>query len=302
MENFPEVWLTRVIQNLGTQNVAPWLDGVPELDVEVTVFAEGSASEINAIHVPLTDFNPDVLINNTAYPIALQAYDDDGVTLHLDKYQTLVTTLSDDQIIGASYDKIDIVTKSHTRSVNTKKYRKAIHSIAPQANTANMPVLIATGDPIVQGGPPTLVYEDLIRLKASLDLIEGIGDDGWRLVLCSRHWNDLLRDRKNFADKLVNYNTGQPAPQIAGFDLYQYKGNPMYTATGVKKAFGAAADATDRQASVFFWTGAISKKTGLTKQYFLKASENPRTQSNEYALRHYFLALRFQDMFVGAIV
>jgi hypothetical protein len=110
---FPEIWLKRVIRNISQAILAPFLDGIPELDVSVTELGEGSASETNLIHLTSTQFKPDVLINNTTYPIALQAYDDAGSTVALNKFQTKVTTVTDDQIIGAAYDKIDTVTRTH---------------------------------------------------------------------------------------------------------------------------------------------------------------------------------------------
>lgn len=296
--NFAEVWVQRVIQNLTTQNVAPWLDGIPELDTQVAEMGSGEASELNVIHIPRTNFNPNVLINNTTYPIALQAYTDDEVVVALDKFQTEVTTLSDDKIIGASYNVIDPATNGHVRAINTKKFKKAIHALAPASHTASTPVLVATGTAI--NGVPTLQYDDLVALKDALDQDE-VAPEGRRLVLCTRHWNDLLRDRKNFGDKLVNYNTGMPAPVIAGFELFQYNGNPLFTSAGVKKAFGSVKAATDREASVVFWTGGVAKKTGMTKQYFTPAASNPRTQSNELNYRHYFIALPFQAKAVGAI-
>jgi hypothetical protein len=296
--NFADVWVNRVIQNLTTQNVAPWLDGIPELDTQVAEMGSGEASELNVIHIPRTNFNPNVLLNNTTYPIALQAYTDDEVVVSLDKFQTEVTTLSDDKIIGASYNVIDPATNGHVRAINTKKFKKAIHALAPASHTASTPVLVATGTAV--NGVPTLQYDDLVALKDALDQYE-VAPEGRRLVLCTRHWNDLLRDRKNFGDKLVNYNTGMPAPVIAGFELFQYNGNPLFTNAGVKKAFGAVKTATDREASVFFWTGGVAKKTGMTKQYFTPAASNPRTQSNELNYRHYFIVVPFEAKAVGAI-
>ncbi|EKT4520788.1 hypothetical protein JE950_002447, partial [Flavobacterium psychrophilum] len=286
--NFADVWLNRVIQNLSTQNVAPWLDGIPELDTTVAEMGSGEASEMNVIHIPRTNFNPNVLVNNTAYPIALQAYTDDEVVVTLDKYVTEVTTLSDDKIIGASYNVIDPATNGHVRAINAKKFKKAIHAIAPTSDTASTPVIVCTGD--VVNGLPTLRYEDLVALKERLDLDE-VSAEGRRLVLSTTHYNNLLLDRKNFGDKLVNYNTGMPAPVIASFELFQYAGNPSFTSAGVKKAFGAIKATGDRQASVAFWTGAIAKKTGMTKQYFADAKLSPTTQSNQLNYRHYFIAV-----------
>lgn len=301
--DFPQVWLKRFIRNLTALNVALWLDGIAELDTTVIEMGSGDASESNIINIPRANFNPDVLINNSTYPIALQAYTDDSVTVQLDKYQTKVTTLSDDQIIGASYEKIDVATSSHSYAINSKKFMKAIHAIAPASHVAGAtPVLIATGAARTPGGPPTLTYDDLVNFKDAASAIPGYVPTDWRIVLCPRHWNDLLIDRKNFGDKLVNYNTGQPAPEIAGLQLFQYEGNPFYTDAGVKKAFGSVPSGTDRQASVVFWTKGIAKKTGMTKQYFNKAENDPETQTNKLNYRHYFIATPYEAKFVGAIV
>lgn len=296
--NFPEIWVARVIQNLTNQSVAPWLDGIPELEADFTVLEEGSAGELTVINIPRANFNPDVLVNNSVYPIPVQAYTDDTVVLAMDKYQTKATSVSDDQIIGSAYDKIDATTRSHTRAILTKKFKKAIHSIAPTSDATATPVIAATGTAV--GGIATLTYADLVNLKARLDADE-VDPSGRRLVLSTAHWNDILKDRENFGDKLINYNTGMPAPMIAGFELFQYNGNPLYTSAGAKKAFGAVKAAGDREGSVAFWTGGIAKKTGLTKQYFEKASEDTANQANLLNYRHYYMALPFESRFIGAI-
>jgi hypothetical protein len=298
--NFAEVWLDRVRQNLTTQSVAPWLDGIPELDTNVLEMGSGEASELNVIHIPRTSFNPDVLVNNTAYPLAIQAYTDDETVVSLEKFQTRPVSISDDKVIGSSYDVIDAATRPHLNSINAKKFKKAAHAIAPASNTAATPVIAATGAPRVAGGPASLTYDDIVNLKDALDKAE-VSTEGRRLVLSTAHWNDLLIDRKNFGDKLVNYNTGMPAPTIAGFALYQYNGNPLYTSAGVKKAFEAVKAATDREGSFAFWTGQIAKKTGMTKQYFKDAKSDPEVQANLLNYRHYFIAMPFDAKAVGAI-
>src|SRR5690606_18270823 len=116
-ENFPEVWQNRVERNLTQEDRAPWLEGVAELDTEVLEVGSGAATEQNIIHIPVTDFEPDVLINNNTYPLALQAYDDATVTIQLDKYQTKVVTLSDDQVLGAAYPRIDAATGATTTAI-----------------------------------------------------------------------------------------------------------------------------------------------------------------------------------------
>lgn len=305
--NFPEVWSDRFIQNLDNSDVATFLEGIPELSADVNQINEGTASEKNIIHVAATDFEVDVLINNNTYPIPVQQYDDDTLAITLDKFQTKVITISDDDTIGASYDKIDVITRSGKRAILTNKYKKAIHSIAPLANTAATPVIVATGGPdglTAPDGRKRLTYEDLVNAKSKC---KGFG--AMRLVLNEDHWNDLLLDRKNFGNQLVDYAKGKPSPQIAGFELHQYVGDmPVYTVDGVdptiitKKAYGAIPEAGDKVASVIFNKEAIAKKTGLTKQYFSPAATNPHGQTNDLAYRHYFVAVPFRAEKIAAII
>lgn len=298
--NFPEIWLKRVINQMEQADKAPWLEGITEVEGDVIELGGGTATEKNIIHVPISTFEPAVLINNTTYPINAVEYTDDNATLTLNKFQTEVTTLSDDQVLGASYNKIDAATKSHIRAITKKKYAMAIHAMAPAANTTATPVIETTGTS-ASGVRKPLVYADLVAMKSKLDTA-GVDSDGRRLVLCNDHWNDLLADRQNFGDQLVNYNTGKPSPLIAGFKLYNYINNPLYAIAGTKKTFGVAASAGEYQASVAFHEDNVGKKSGITKQYFLPASQNPRNQSNELNYRHYFIVMPFQNKAIGAIM
>lgn len=302
--NFPEAWLNRVIQNLNNADQASFLEGISELNAEVHVVNAGSATEQNIIYVPVTDFEVDILVNNNTYPIAFQEYTDDTVQIKLDKYQTKVVTLRDDDTLGASYDKIDTATKSMTRGINVEKYQRAIHSIAPLTHTAKTPVIEATGlmagstDPLMDGSRPRLVYDDIVRAK---EACKGFGP--CRLVLNDSHWNDLLLDRKNFGNQLVDYAAGKPAPKIASFEIHQYDGEmPIYTSAKAKKPYGSIKDATDKVASVIFNKEGIAKKTGLTKQYFLKAADNPTRQSNDLAYRHYYIVTPYRAEKIAAII
>ncbi len=299
--NFPEIWESRVINNLVTADVAPWLDGIPEMSSNVVILGEGSETEQNIIHVPSSDFEVDVLINNTTYPIAVQVYEDGSIQITLDKYQTKVVSLSDDQTMGASYEKIDNATRKLMEALLKSKYGKAIHSIAPNSAVAGRtPVLEATG-PADATGRNILLYEDIVRGKNEMDNQE-VDEEGRRLVLNKNHWNDLLLDRKRFGDQLINYRRGTPAPIIAGFELFSYINMPKYSSTLAKKAYGAIPAAGDRSASIAFHVNNIAKKTGYTKQYFKGSTGQPTTQANQLAYRHYFVATPFQARYGLAIV
>lgn len=299
MFTFPEMWLARVILLVTSLTSAPWLDGIPELETEIIEAGTGTATEVNEIHVPIENFDVDVLINNTSYPIATQTFTDGESVIKLEKYQTKVTTLSDDALLGASYPKIDSATRSHTRNITSTKYSKAIWNLAPQADSANTPVMITTGTLV--SGRRKLVYADLITLKRKLDDAK-VPAQGRRLVLSDDHLNDLLEDRDRFANLLSNLNEGTLAPRIAGFAIYNYSANPKYidnAGTLTRAAFQAV---SGRVASVCFVETNVAKKTGNTKQYFSPADQDPANQTNRLNYRHYFIATPFQGKHCGAII
>ncbi|HOZ95397.1 MAG TPA: hypothetical protein PLS07_00630 [Niabella sp.] len=294
--NFPEVWSSRFIRQLSSTARAPWLDGIAELDVDVSVINAGDLSESNKIYVPTSSFEPDVLINN-AVALAEQVYTHAQIELTLDKYQTKSTTLSDDQIVGASFNKIDDAVKSHAIAIAKKKYGKAAHSLAPQTNGATTPVVVTTGT--LAGGKRQMKYDDLVALRAAMKLEV---DDEVVLVLCSDHWNNLLLDRQNFGNQLIDYNVGKPAPMIAGFELHFYANNPLYSAAGAKLAYGAAGGGTDFQGSFAFVKNNVAKKSGITKAYFTPSAIDTITQTNKMNFRHYFMTLPFTTGRCGAII
>jgi len=291
--NFPEVWEQRVRQILTTQDVAPWLDGIPELDGEVYVLGAGTATEKNIIHVSIETLRPEVLINNNTYPLEIQQHEDGSSTITLDKYQTRPTSISDDAAMGASYDKIDSTTNGHRRETAISKNKKAIHALAPAQNTANTPVLVIGAD-----GDVFDAMADLGNAMTKADF----PIEGRRIVLQPDHVNWFLKNKERFANLFVDHNTGKLSQSIAGFECYAYLGLPMYTSAGVKRAYGTVTVAGDKMASVAFCVANVGKKTGKTKLYFSPASANPTTQTNILSLRHYFIATPVELKYYGAII
>lgn len=300
---FPEMFESRVRTLLQDEQLAPWLDGISEIDTDVIEVGSGSASESNLIHIPITTFRPGVLINNTTYPIALVSYDDTSMTVQLDKYQTKVTTLTDDQMNGSSYKQIDSVTKSHRDDITEAKFAKAIHALAPQTTVAGSTFVIqATGDEVTPGGRRKLLWKDLVTARRLMGGTK-CKKKGRRIVFSDDHVNDLLEDNSSkYADKLADYLSGEIKGQLAGFEVYENVDNPTYTAAGAKRPWGAIPAGTDRTATVIFHPENVVKKTGLTKQYMSDADTDPEGQQNKYAVRHYFIAVPVMDKYAGAII
>jgi hypothetical protein len=254
----------------------------------------------DVIHLVDVGIDPDVLINNTTYPIATQALPDGDIALSLDKFQTKVTPITDDELYALSYDKMTRVKESHANAITDTKFLKAAHSLCASKNTKSTPVLKTTGD-YVDGttGRRRLCKADIISLKDALDKLK-VPTAGRRLVLCSDHVNDLLQQDQKFADQYYNYNTGKIA-NLYGFEVYEFVNCPYYTTAGVKKDIGATVAAGEYQASFAFYTQRVFKCTGSTKMYYREAATDPQNQQATINFRHYFLCMPKKEDAGGVI-
>ncbi len=294
---YKEVWTKDVLKGFNEALKATFLGGIP--DYSQYVKGLGDANE--AIHMTYFGVSPDVLINNTTYPIPRQELNGENISLTLDKYQTKVTPITDDELYALNYDKIKLARESHIDAINTAKYKKAIHAIAPgDATNADMPVLVTTGEDDGTGRKK-LLLKDIIAFKRKLDALQ-IPNEGRRLVLCSDHVNDLLDQSQTFEKQYYNYTTGKIA-NMYGFEVYTYSDCPYFNATTkTKLSFGAVAGDGDYQASIFFLPKRISKATGLLKFYYKKSENSPEDQTSLINYRHNFLIMPKREDGRGAII
>ena len=278
---YTEIWTGELVKYLRRGLEATWLDGIPD-----------SSSIVNndVIHLVEVGVDPDVLINNTTYPIPLQALDDADIAINLDKFQTKVTPVTDDELYSISYDKMSRVKESHGNAINDSKFAKAAHALCAQKNTATTPVLTTTGARDANTGRLKLCIQDIINLKRALDKLK-VPADNRRLVLCTDHVNDLLETSQVFKEQYnINRNDGTVG-KLFSFNIYEFANNPLYTTAGVKKAVGATAETGEFQCSFAFYTPRVFKATGSTKMYYSEASTDPEYQRNKINFRHYFVCL-----------
>ncbi len=292
-----EIWTDVLVQEFRRAEEASFLDEIPD----ESRFVMASRNDNDIIHLVDVGVDPDVLINNSTYPIPAASQNDGDIAISLDKYQTEVTTVSDDEIQYIAYDKIKLVQDKHIKAVIRKRGEKAIHALAPASDTANTPVIATTGTAVA--GRKKLKYKDLITFKRKID-DAGVPEGDRILVLCSDHYNDLLEDpdTKNlFAGQFQDEATGRLNKTIAGFKIYWYNLNPYFNKTSLTKlSFGAVPGTDDFKASVFFYAPDMFRAKGRTKNY-VKEPE-PRTQQWEYNIRHNYIALPRKQRAIGAIV
>lgn len=278
---FTEIWTGELVKSLRSGLEGSWLDGVPD---------QSSIANNDVIHLIDVGVDPDVLVNNTTYPIPLQALEDKDIAIKLDKFQTKVTPITDDELYAISYDKMARVKESHGNALNDAKFTKAAHALCGQRHTAKTPVLKTTGERDAETGRLRLTVNDLVEMKRALDKLK-VPSANRRLVLCPDHVNDLLLVSQNFREQYnIDRNTGKIG-KLYGFDIYEYANTPVYTQAGVKKNLGEATEDGEFQCSFAFYTPRVFKATGSTKMYYSEASTDPEYQRNKINFRHYFICM-----------
>ena len=285
---YTEVWTGELVKQLRGGMTASFLDGVSDYSAAVN-------NEV--VHLVDVGGDPDVLINNTTYPIAAQELEDGDIALGLDKFQTKKTPVSDDQLFAISYDKMGSVIERHGDAITIAKFKKAAHALAPNSNTAKTPVVPTSGED--DNGRKKCTRKDIIALKRKLDALQ-VPTAGRRLVLCSDHVNDLLEDDQKFRDQYYNYTTGKIA-NMYGFEVYEFENSPYFTKEGTKVPFKNSPSGTDHQASFCFYTKRVFRAQGSTKMYYRDAQTNPDYQQNEVNFRHYYIVLPKKMEAIGAI-
>ena len=278
---FTEIWTGELVKRLRGSMDGSWLDGVPD---------NSSIVNNDTIHLVDVGVDPGVLINNTTYPIPQEVLQDADIAVKLDKFQTKVTPITDDELYASSYDKMGRVTESHGNAIMDAKFMKAAHSLCATKNSGTTPVLATTGARDSATGRVKLCMQDVINLKRSLDKLK-VPVTGRRLVLCPDHVNDLLETDQSFKEQ-YNIDRGTAViGRLYGFEIFEYGGTPLYTTAGVKKAVGASASTGEFACSFAFYVPRVFKATGSTKMYFSAAEGDPENQANRVNFRHYFLAM-----------
>lgn len=280
-----EIWTGEMIKTFRTAPEAlGWMQRIRSYNQYV---------ENDVIHFTEMGGDPNVLVNNTSYPLAITALTDADKPISLDKFDTEATPVTDDELHALSYDKMASVQERHCDALREKIAQKAIHAIAPDVNKDGAPVIKTTG--ASDGTRLKMTFNDILALKRAFDKM-GIPQKDRILVLCGDHVNDLLETEQKFKE---HYNINQVEGKICrmyGFDIYEYDGTPYYTmSTGKKKAWGATVATGDARASVAFYAGRMMKAYGSTSFYHSDAKNDPLYHRNLVNFRQWGICLPLTD-------
>lgn len=266
---YQEVWTGVMIKKFreAEENLG-WMAAIPDFSEHV---------ESSVIHFVELGGDPDVLINNNTYPLAVQTIEDADKPISLDLYETKATAISDKELDTISYDKLGSVMERHRENVSENRYRKALHAIAPEShNEKDSPVILTTGSATGEtNNRKRLLKNDLLALKKWFD-DRKVSKKGRILVLCSDHAQDLLAQDEQFAKQYNLDNVDGRIGRLYGFDIYEHTDCPYYTVSNkTEAAYGAVIGSTHRQASVAFHAKSMMRAMGELKTYKSDAATDP---------------------------
>ncbi len=288
-----QVWTGYLIKNF--EQRADWL----ARSVNMTRYVNN-----DTIHLVDVGVEPEVLINNTTYPIGISELDDADKSFSLELFDTVNTPVPDHILYALSYDKIRVVIDQHNSALQKMTARKAIHAFAPDTHSDATPI-VQTSGPVVNG-LKRLTVEDIINLKRYFDKLK-VPVDGRILVLHPDHVNDLLLTDEAFKQQYKDIRTGQIL-RLFGFDIYEFADMPVYkidatTSELVKVAINEdTSGITTYPASVAYYAPRTIYARGSVKMFMQRAQDDPEYRRNLVGFRMRFAALPMRKEAIGAIV
>jgi len=256
--------------------------------------------ENDIINMTDVGVDPNVLINNTTYPIAVSQRTDTNLPITLDLFETENTLVRNPDNIERSYDQLETVLMGHRNVLRSKTGEKAAHAFAPATDSVYTPILKTTGVSTGAAGRLRLQVADILALKERFDVVDIPLEDRY-LVLHPSHLTDLiLEDTKAFKD-LTDIVNGLPK-RFAGFNILQFSRPAIYNhTTMVKKAFGSVAvPATDTFCSFAFHKDEVMKADGVVKMY--QRVDDPLERGTIVGFDKRFIAVPIRNQAIGAIV
>lgn len=254
----------------------------------------------NVINMTEIGADPTLLINNTSYPIATAARVDDNIALALNKYDTENTKITRDELYALPYDKEGSVIRQHRDTITEGTREHGLWNLTIAGNTGTTPLVETTG---ADNGfsRKALRTADILTLKLRLDNLKA-PKQGRCLVLCASHVNELLLEDATFRQRYQNHVEGKIITRYHGFDIYEDTYNPVFDASNAKRAYGAAAAGTDRNASVCFIAQRAFQATGTVEMFYADKFGDPENRETKLGFQLYHIVAPQKTTAFGVIV
>lgn len=282
-----EIWINHIQENLYPES--SFLNYMKDFS-ELVNYDTINMQEVGA--------DPEVLINNTTYPIAKVKRSDNHLSFALDKFETVNTLIRRPEEIEYSYNQMDTVLSGHMNTLRAKTAEKAAHAIAPQTDSAYTPVIETTGSDNGEG-KKKLQVNDILRIKRRFDLLN-IPMDERVFLLHPAHIEDLILYDLEAFKEITDFKNGKPMT-FAGFKMLQTILTPRYNKTTLAKvAFTAAPSATDTFCSIAYHQKEVFKADGGL--YMYNRIDDPEERGTIIGFDKRFICMPIRNKNIGSIV
>lgn len=294
-----EIWLDYLAENFyrsGSflQNVMDWSEFV----------------EYNTLNFAEAGGDPNVLVDNAVWPIPTNQRTDTPKTIALQTYDTENTRVRNVEEMESSYKKMDSVIRQHRNALRQSTHDRAIHAFGPAGSTGDTPIIETSGVAVagllvpnlgITGTFKKMALKDIAQLQMLFDLNDW-PEEGRVLTLHPMHQADILNEDAALFKAFAKIQTGEVF-ELYGFKMKKYSQTPRYTeATGVKKAFGAAAAAAaDTIASIAFLETEVMKAEGDQEMFHVPKGINTAQRAEEVGFQKRFIASQIRGVGVAAI-
>lgn len=243
--------------------------------------------EYNKINLAEAGVAPDVLVDNTDYPVGTMSRTDTPIELPLHTFDTKNTVVRNVEEMETSYAKMDSVVRQHRSTLLAKTAAYAANNWAPAKNGELHPVKATA-----QSGK--ISFEDILRMDAWFRS-KDVDPATLVAVLNPYHLADLQLEDMKLYKAMLESN------RIFGFSLYTFSQLPYYTAaSGEKVAFGtSASEGTDTQCSLFYSDQEVMRADGDI-EVFAKYKD-PGERGDVIGFQKRFTALSIRGKYHAAI-
>ena len=249
--------------------------------------------EYNKINLAEAGVAPDVLVDNTDYPIETAQRDDIPLELPLHTFDTKNTVVRNVEAMELAYDKMESVVRQHRNVLQAKTAAYAANSWAPQQQKDLTPVMATSGTGKNRQGLTPLSFDDVLAMDAWFRS-QDIDPSTMVAVLNPYHLADLMAEDMKLYKEMLAGN------KLFGFDLYTFSQLPYYNATtGQKVAFGTSAADTDTQCSLFYCANEVMRADGDIEVF--ARYKDPEQRGDLIGFQKRFTALPIRNKYQAAI-
>lgn len=279
-------------------NKEVWLDILMEGFIPADGFLGRSVNldaqvENNTINIAEAGVDPNVLVNNTTYPIPSSQRKDNPFAIPLDTLDTENTIVRNVEQMESAYDKMASVVRGHKKSLRAMCARRAAHAWSPGKSDSFNPVWAADGAGN-KHGYKKISFDMLYAMAAEFQGMD-VPMESLVAVLHPYHLADLHAENAKAYKELIE------GRKLCGtFDLFITSATAKYNGTtGEKTAFGAVGADTDAISSFMYSADEVMRAMG-DDDMFLR-EKDPEQRADLIGFQKRFIALPMRNKYTGAI-